>query len=160
VIALYEARLRSNSITVDRRFGAVPPLLIFDGEVRQVLANLVANAIDAMLPRQSGRLVLCTRIARNWATGQQGIAITVADTGSGMDPQTSRRAFEPFFSTKDSTGTGLGLWISLEILQKHQGNIRLRTRTGENSGSVFRIFLPFQAVSMQSNQPEMLQVSA
>ena len=159
VIALYEARLRSNSITVDRRFGDIPPLVVFDGEVRQVLANLVANAIDAMLPRENGA-VLCTRITRNWATGQEGIAITVADTGSGMDPQTSRRAFEPFFSTKDNTGTGLGLWVSLEILQKHQGNIRLRTRTGENSGSVFRIFLPFHAAHEQLNQPEVLQVSA
>jgi signal transduction histidine kinase len=77
-----------------------------------------------------------------------------------MDPQTSHRAFEPFFSTKDNTGTGLGLWVSLEILQKHQGSIRLRTRTGQNSGSVFRIFLPFHTIPAQSTQPEMLQASA
>lgn len=160
VIALYEARIRSNSITVVRRFGEIPPVVVFDGEVRQVLANLVGNAIDAMLPQQSGRLVLGTRMARNWSTGRQGIAITVADTGSGMDPQTSSRAFEPFFSTKENIGTGLGLWVSLEILQKHQGNIRLRTRTGKKSGSVFRIFLPFRATPAQSNQTEVLQASA
>jgi PAS domain S-box-containing protein len=160
VIALYEARLRSNSITVIRRFGDIPPVVVFDGEVRQVLANLVGNAIDAMLPQQGGRLMLCTRPARNWSTGREGIAITVADTGSGMDVQTARRAFEPFFSTKDNTGTGLGLWVSLEILQKHQGSIRLRTRTGQNSGTVFRIFLPFRSVPAQSDESAVLQASA
>jgi PAS domain S-box-containing protein len=160
VIALYEARLRSNSITVVRRFGKIPGIVVFDGEVRQVLANLTGNAIDAMIPRQSGRLILRTATAQEWATGRRGIAITVADTGSGMDSETARRVFEPFFSTKDDTGTGLGLWVSLEILHKHQGSIRLRTRTGNNSGSVFRIFLPFRPLVVQSEWPTELQALA
>jgi PAS domain S-box-containing protein len=160
VLTLYETRLRANSICIVRRFGPISPIVVFDGEVRQVLANLVANAIDAMLPQQSGRLLLCTRVSHNWSTGREGIAITVADTGSGMDLQTSRRAFEPFFSTKEDTGTGLGLWVSLEILQKHQGTIRMRTRTGNKSGSVFRIFLPFRAVPEHSTEPAVLEASA
>ena len=160
VIALYEARLKGNSITVDRRFGDIPSIVVFDGEVRQVMANLIGNAIDAMIPQQTGRLLLRTSAARDWATGREGIAITVADSGSGMDAETARRVFEPFFSTKDDTGTGLGLWVSLEILHKHQGSIRLRTWTGKKSGSVFRIFLPFRPLAVESNRPAELQASA
>ena len=68
------------------------------------------------------------------------MALTVADTGSGMDGATLARIFEPFFSTKGITGTGLGLWISQEIVAKHHGNIGIRTRPG--AGTVFRLFLP------------------
>jgi signal transduction histidine kinase len=161
VISLYDARLRSNSISIERRFRSVPPITIFDGEVRQVLANLVANAIDAIGPQQSGRICLRTSAARDWANGRTGITITIADTGSGMDARTARRIFEPFFSTKDETGTGLGLWVSLEILEKHQGSIRLRTRTGHGSGTVFRIFLPFRHKAVESAEPpEALKASA
>jgi signal transduction histidine kinase len=160
VISLYDGRLRSNSICVERCFRATPSITIFEGEVRQVLANLVANAIDAIVPRQNGRICLRTAAARDWATGRTGVAITIADTGSGMDARTVRRIFEPFFSTKDDTGTGLGLWVSLEILEKHQGSIRLRTRTGHNSGTVFRIFLPFRPRAVESAEPPALRASA
>ncbi|MGB0124570.1 MAG: ATP-binding protein [Silvibacterium sp.] len=160
VITLYEARLRSNSITVIRRFGNIPGVIVYDGEVRQVLANLIGNAIDAMIPQQKGHLLLRTAAARDWATGREGIAITIADDGSGMDAETAMRIFEPFFSTKGTTGTGLGLWVSLEILRKHQASIRLRTRTGKRSGTVFRIFLPFHADAVESREPAILQASA
>ncbi|MFZ0663878.1 MAG: ATP-binding protein [Acidobacteriaceae bacterium] len=158
VVALYEARLRSNSITVLRGFREIPGITVFEGEVRQVLANLIGNAIDAMIPLSSGRLILRTAPARDWSTGCEGIAITVADTGSGMAPKTAQRIFEPFFSTKDNTGTGLGLWVSLEIIEKHHGVIRLRTR--QQCGSVFRIFLPFRPAAVQSAEPPVLQASA
>lgn len=160
VVALYEARLRSNSIAVDRRYGSIPGIMAFDGEMRQVLANLIGNAIDAMIPCRSGHLLLRTASARDWATGREGISITVADTGCGMDAETARRAFEPFFSTKEDTGTGLGLWVSLEILQKHQGSIRMRTRTGKHCGTVFRIFLPFRPLLVHSSRPSDLRALA
>jgi PAS domain S-box-containing protein len=158
VISLYDARLRSNSISVIRRFRQIPGITIFEGEVRQVLANLIGNAIDAMSSQRSGTLILRTAPARDWASGREGIAITIADTGSGMDAKTARRIFEPFFSTKDNTGTGLGLWVSLEILEKHHGVIRLRTR--KQRGSAFRIFLPFRPVAVQSTESPVLQASA
>lgn len=158
VLTLYEARLRSNSIHVIRRFRPIPGITVFEGEVRQVLANLIGNAIDAMASLKSGRLILRTTPARDWVTGREGVAITVADTGSGMDEKTARRIFEPFFSTKDNTGTGLGLWVSLEIIQKHHGIIRLRTR--RQYGSVFRIFLPFRHAPAQTAEPQVLQASA
>lgn len=160
VIKLYEARLRSNSIAVVRRFRPIPAITVFDGEVRQVLANLVVNAIDAIVPQQNGQLFLRTSASRDWATGREGLSILIADTGSGMEPKTARRIFEPFFSTKESTGTGLGLWVSMEILEKHQGAIRVRTRTGHGSGTVFRIFLPIPAKAPQSAEPQVLEASA
>lgn len=158
VLTLYEGRLRTNSITVVRGFREVPNITVFEGEVRQVLANLIGNAIDAMAAQNSGKLFVRTAPGREWFTGRNGIAITIADTGSGMDEKTARRIFEPFFSTKNETGTGLGLWVSLEILEKHQAAVRVRTR--QHHGTVFRIFLPFRAEATQSSQPPLLQASA
>jgi PAS domain S-box-containing protein len=160
VIALYEGRLRSNAIVVERQFGKIPPVIAYDGEIRQVLSNLVGNAIDAMLQQEQGRVVLRTALGRDWKLNREGIIITLADTGSGMDEATAARVFEPFFSTKGMTGTGLGLWVSLGIIHKHHGKVSVRSRTGAQSGTVFRIFLPFHAVQLESNEPPLLQASA
>lgn len=95
-----------------------------------------------------GRIVLRTATTRDWRSGKRGIAITVADSGTGMDTATLSRIFEPFFSTKGITGTGLGLWISHEIVSKHHGTLRVRSRvTTANAvgGTVFRLFLPGEA---------------
>jgi signal transduction histidine kinase len=119
----------------------------FDGEIRQVLSNLVSNAIDAMHPA-GGRLLLRSREATNWTNGQRGIALTVADTGSGIALSTLNRIFEPFFTTKDIGGTGLGLWVSSEIVNRHHGALRVKsTQKPGRSGTVFTMFLPFDAVS-------------
>jgi signal transduction histidine kinase len=75
---------------------------VFEGETRQVLSNLVNNAIDG------GRLLLRIRVGRDWNTGRPGIIITGADTGSGMSASVARRIFEPFYTTKGINGTGLG----------------------------------------------------
>jgi PAS domain S-box-containing protein len=155
VLALYEVRMRSHFVLVERRFRSQATLIANDGEIRQVLANLVGNAIDAMMMQGSGRLLLRTSEAQHWPTGRLGIAITVADTGSGIHPTIGGRIFEPFFSTKGITGTGLGLWVSKEIIRKHHGVIRLRTRQGNGSGTVFRIFLPFET-GVQDNPAQSL----
>lgn len=73
-------------------------------------------------------------------SGRCGVRITVADTGMGMDAETARRIFEPFYTTKGILGTGLGLWVSTEIVQKHRGRLRVRSRRG--FGTVFALFLP------------------
>ena len=119
--------MRAQGIRVVRQFGDIRNIFAHDGEIRQVLANLIGNAVDAM-QASGGVLVLRTRPGRRWNTEREGIVVTVADTGPGMDGQTLSHIFEPFFSTKGITGTGLGLWISQEILVKHQGTIRVRTR--------------------------------
>ncbi len=143
VLTLYEARLRDHGIQVVRDYTSVPPILALDGEIRQVLANLVGNAVDAMMGHAGPRtLVLRARPRRFWSSGAPGIALLIADRGSGMDQATLARIFEPFFSTKGITGTGLGLWVSREIISKHSGLIQVRTRKEAPSGTVFRIVLP------------------
>jgi signal transduction histidine kinase len=119
-------------------------LFCFAGELRQVFANLVGNAIDATTG--GGRLLVRARRSRNWKCPEQtGIRFTVADTGTGMEPGVRERVFEAFFTTKEVTGTGLGLWVSHEIIVKHRGIVHVRSRTaidGKPSGSVFSIFIP------------------
>jgi two-component system cell cycle sensor histidine kinase/response regulator CckA len=84
----------------------------------------------------------------------------VADTGPGMDRKILDHIFEPFFSTKGMTGTGLGLWISQEILSKHQGFVQVRSRQQPTHGTVFRIFLPFAAEKIVEQEETELRVSA
>lgn len=160
VFSLFEGQLKSGSVSVIRRFDPIPDVVVFDAEVRQVLAWIIANAIDAMPPRHSARLLVRTAFARDWTTGTKGISVTIADNGSGIDHQTARTVFEPIFSTKKSPRTGAGLWVSVGVLQKHGGSIRLRTRTGKGSGSVFRIFLPLHAKRPQPKTPIVFPLSA
>jgi signal transduction histidine kinase len=118
----------------------------FEGEIRQVLNNLIGNAIDAM--PQGGRLLIRSAECTDWRTRRPGLRITVADTGRGMSKRTMEKIFSPFFTTKGTAGTGLGLWVSHEIVERHRG--RLCVRSGERqprSGSVFALFLPFDAPS-------------
>lgn len=141
VAALYERRLRSAEIALQSRCSGPPEARVFEGELRQIVANLLGNAVDAVSP--GGRILLRQRRATEWSSGRQGIRITVADTGHGMTRETQARIFDPFFSTKGSLGTGLGLWITREIVEKHAGRIRVRSSSRpDHSGSVFVLFLP------------------
>ncbi len=145
-LSLNEGRLGNLNVAVLKRKRAHQPVICFEGEIRQVLNNIMGNAIDAMSPG-GGRLFLRSREGKHWRTGRSGLWITVGDTGSGMSPEALRRAFEPFFTTKGMHGTGLGLWISNEIVQRHGGCLLVRSsqRPGQ-SGTVFSLFLPFNAV--------------
>ena len=145
-LSIYQGRILNAGISVEKRKRASHPVTCFDGEIRQVLNNLVSNAIDAMHPH-GGRLLLRSRESTNWKTGRRGLVLTVADTGPGMNQVTVKRIFEPFFTTKGNAGTGLGLWISCEIIDRHGGTLRVRSSQREGrSGTVFTIFLPFAAV--------------
>lgn len=145
VMHLYEARIRNSNILVEKRKRAQQPVICLDGEIRQVLSNLVSNAIDAM-PSSDGRLLLRSRDATDWTTGRTGLMLTVADTGSGISAEHRRRLFEPFFTTKRSSGTGLGLWVSREIIERHHGKLRLRSsRRPSRHGTVFTVFLPHRS---------------
>ena len=126
-LPLYQGRLTNSRVTIERRDRSRRPFICFDGEIRQVLSNLVGNAIDAMNATRGGRLLIRSREATDWTTGRKGIVLTVADTGPGMSPHTLSRIFEPFFTTKDNSGTGLGLWISREIVDRHRGFLRVRS---------------------------------
>jgi signal transduction histidine kinase len=92
---------------------------------------------------KGGKLCVRVRAATDWRTSAQGVRITVADTGQGMTQETRRRLFEPFYTTKGPTGTGLGLWITSEIIAKYKGRIEVRSsRVPGRQGTVFAVFLP------------------
>ncbi len=146
VLSIYQGRIANSGVKVVQRMRARTAVRCFEGEIRQVLSNLISNALDAMRSG-GGRLVLRTRLATSWKNGEKGVIITVADTGTGMSAATRAKLFYPFFTTKGHTGTGLGLWVSKEIMDRHRGLLRVRSSQAEkHHGTVFSLFLPFDAV--------------
>ncbi|SDE97264.1 PAS domain S-box-containing protein [Terriglobus roseus] len=151
VLALYEGRLRNANVRSVSEHRGDPKFVCYEGDMRQVLNNLIGNAIDAM--RGDGTLRVRSRAARDPRSDANGVRITIADTGLGMSAATLHRIFEPFFTTKGINGTGLGLWISQGIVQKHQGKLRVRSRTGgAHSGTVFALFLPLETTATDSGE--------
>jgi signal transduction histidine kinase len=141
VLVVYEGRLRNSNIQVEHRGYTTKPIECFEGDIRQVLSNLLGNAIDAM--PHGGRLVLRSREGTEWSSGRVGVFISVADTGCGISPEGRTKLFEAFFTTKGIVSTGLGLWISAEIMERHQGRIRLRSsQNPDHRGTVVTLFLP------------------
>ncbi|MGA9062480.1 MAG: ATP-binding protein [Terracidiphilus sp.] len=149
VLSLYQSRIHALDLHVERDYDAGLTLFCFAGEIRQVFANLVGNSIDAS--SNGGRLVVRARRSCDWKNpAQGGIRFAIADTGAGMEPEVCEHIFEAFFTTKEVTGTGLGLWVSHEIILKHHGLVRVRShaasaqgeRASKASGTVFELFLP------------------
>jgi two-component system CheB/CheR fusion protein len=143
VLELFKGRLTTTNVSVERRYDDDPAVKCFAGDLRQVFANLIANSLDAM--NDGGRLIIRIRRSRDWRNPNhpEGMRITVLDTGCGMDFSTRRRIYEPFFTTKTESGTGLGLWVVAEIVERQRGDLRVwsstipgRSRTG------FSLFLP------------------
>jgi PAS domain S-box-containing protein len=152
VLTLHTGRLQNSHVSVERDYAGDLPLFCFAGELRQLFANLVTNSLDAMTP-QGGRLIVRARAARQ--DEAEGVRVTVADTGRGISPEARRHIFEPFFTTKDATGTGLGLWVSEQIIRKHQGTVRLRSRaSGDATGTVFSVFFPARGIESAEAERE------
>ena len=145
VLALYQGRLANSNIEVSRRVRKDAAGLSFEGELRQVLNNLIGNALDAMR-EHGGRLHIRAWSASSVKDRRRGFRIFVADNGTGMNELTVKRVFEPFFTTKGIMGTGLGLWVSHEIVAKHHGTLRVRSsQKSGRTGTVFSLFVPFEA---------------
>ena len=154
VLNLYQGRLTNSGIRVEADYASNTRILCFENDIRQVLNNLIANAIDAM--RGGGRLLVrahdVTEVNHktqdaSHTTPHSGIRITIADTGHGMPPAVRARIFEPFYTTKDLNGTGLGLWISSGIVAHHQGRLTVRSSQSlAHQGTVFSLFLPNKEV--------------
>jgi two-component system NtrC family sensor kinase len=141
VLELYSRKLESKQIFVTRRYRDSAPISGYAGELRQLLTNLLVNAVDALDP--GGSIHVRVQAIRQSSNGQQGVRITLADNGSGIPKESLRRIFEPFYTTKTDCGTGLGLWVSHGIVQKHGGSIRVRSQiAGSHRGTLFSIFLP------------------
>jgi signal transduction histidine kinase len=142
-LALYQARLTSAQIVIERDFRDCPTILAVAGELRQVILNLIGNALDAI--GRGGRLKIRITSSREHSNGSRpGIRLTIADTGSGIPFAIRKNIFEPFVTTKGETGTGLGLWVSSEIVGKHGGKIQVRSNASSPTGTVFSVFLPAQ----------------
>jgi len=142
VLALYDRKLRFKKISVKKRFSADTEICGFPGEIRQVLANLVVNAIDAMRP--DGRMRIKISPGQEWSgSGRSGVRFTILDNGPGIAPEQLQKIFEPFYTTKKDVGTGLGLWLTQNLVRKHNGTILVRTATDPaRCGTAFSIFLP------------------
>ncbi|WP_229739209.1 ATP-binding protein [Edaphobacter dinghuensis] len=140
MMTLYTGRLLVRRLTLEVKLADSPPVLCLEGEIRQVFNNLVRNALDAM--SEGGRLLVRLHRQTNWLTGQSGVRLTVADTGEGISPEIMQHLFEPFQTTKEMMGTGLGLWVSKGIVEKHNGHIRTKSRRGKGHGTVFTVWLP------------------
>jgi len=142
VIAMFRPKLTVAGITVDVLATNEIAIACMPSEAQQIFANLISNSIEAM--PQSGRMVIRLRPSHNWRDQSvEGMRVTLCDSGVGMDRATMRRIFEPFFTTKPETGTGLGMWVVAQLVERHGGNVRVwsRQRYGA-SGTVFSIFLP------------------
>ena len=142
VLQLYMRKLQQNHVTIEKRTQEDLEIQGFPGELRQLLSNLILNAMESM--KGGGRLrIRVTRMQERSNEQRSGIRITVADTGSGIAPVALPHIFEPFFTTKKENGTGLGLWLAYGIVQKHSGWIRVASRINSGStGTVFMVFLP------------------
>lgn len=151
VLLLFSSRLGYASIEVEKKYQRVPLIVGRAGELRQLFANLIGNALDAM--RGGGKLKLRVRSVSQQVNGHRtGVRVTIADTGHGISAERKSKIFEAFFTTKGQTGTGLGLWISSEIVEKHQGSIRMKSHVGPSqSGTVFSVFLPNNASCANSD---------
>jgi PAS domain S-box-containing protein len=140
VLNFYEYKLNVKRITVHREFGECPAIYGLTGELRQMLANLVSNALDA-LPFD-GHLTVSAHASSN-EHNSRGVEIRIQDDGCGIAPENMPRIFEPFFTTKADVGTGLGLWVTKQIAERHGGTVNVQSRTnGEERGTVFSVFLP------------------
>jgi len=141
VIGLYNRRIRNACVQLDAQYRTTRPVTIYAGELRQVVANLLGNSLDAL--GKGGCIVIRERRVRDCRSGRPGIQVFVSDTGPGIAKDLLSRIFDAFFSTKADTGTGLGLWASREIVQKQGGRIRVRSREqGPYRGTLFSVFLP------------------
>jgi signal transduction histidine kinase len=153
VLDLQTAQLIDHGISLQRRLRAPLPLKAYSGELRQILINLIQNAMAAIGSR--GRIIVRVQLRRSvganygeWESiGQSGYSITVADTGPGINAKHRPQLFTMFFTTKGDEGTGMGLWLVRSMVEKQGGRIRFRSRTAaetDKPGTIFNIWIPLE----------------
>ena len=146
VLRIYENKLQNKGIAVERQYEEAPSVKGLAGELRQIVANLVSNAADAL--HENGRLIVSVSPAQR--NGTRGVEVRVKDNGVGIPPENMERIFEPFFTTKADVGTGLGLFVTRQLTEHHGGAVTVDSKqSGESRGSEFTIFLP--AANSQTN---------
>jgi signal transduction histidine kinase len=133
---VFRGRITRLQVCVQRERDPGVAVLAPQGELRGVLVNLISNALDAM--PKGGRLILRARELTG-RTGEKCVRLSIADTGFGMAPDVVARVFEAFYTTKGVSGTGIGLWLSQEIIKKCGSRIHVKSSQGR--GTVFSIYL-------------------
>jgi PAS domain S-box-containing protein len=141
VLNIYERKFKYKQLRVEKRIEPRLTLSTLEGQLKQVLSNLLMNAVQASPDK--GRIIVSARGWRDPKSGRRGARITIADDGSGIPAKDRDKIFSPFFTTKSELGTGLGLWISRELLEKSGGHIRFRSRDSRPSGTVMSIYVPW-----------------
>jgi signal transduction histidine kinase len=141
VISLLQSKIKANGARVEQQGDASLLVMGVTGELRQVMANLLANSLDAI--GQNGRIVLRASASVDPIDGRRRVRITVSDYGHGMVAATAKQIFNPFFTTKGSVGIGLGLWVCKQLVEKNGGSIKVRSSMeGDHRGTTFSIVLP------------------
>ncbi|PYX93231.1 MAG: hypothetical protein DMG71_15830 [Acidobacteria bacterium] len=160
VLTIHHRRLQAKDILVEKQYDSVATVTGIPGELRQVMLNLVLNAIDAV--EESGRLSVRIRNTRDWSdSARPGVRITIADNGCGISKEHVPHLFEPFYTTKKDFGTGLGLWISRELVSKHDGWIRVRSTTAPGKqGTAFSVFIPKTGLSDDVQEASPSQIAS
>jgi PAS domain S-box-containing protein len=142
LLSILRSRLNVKRIYIEREYEKTGPVNGFSGELRQVFSNLLTNAIDAS---SSGSKLILRVKTETPPNGRPGalLRVEIEDFGSGIQPRHQPRVFEPFFTTKTDFGTGLGLWVTRELVEKHGGTIDFRSACDPGTnGTCFCVVLP------------------
>lgn len=151
VLTVYKSRLHAASIIVNTQFNDLQKIALSRGEMLQVISNIITNSIDAM--KEGGTLHISTRQIIS-STGD-GIQIAIRDSGVGIRQEHLEKIFEPFFTTKGDMGTGIGLWVAKQLVEKRGGQISISSSTEkERSGTTIAIFIPFALPAIAFSVPE------
>ena len=146
LLDIYHSKIKCKSLAVDCDIDSGLSVHASEGELKQILSNLLSNAIDASA--QGGQITVRAHGSRHAAAGRPVVRITIADNGSGIPANLRSRLFVPFFTTKKDIGTGLGLWITKDLLAKNHGSIQMRSSTTPPTWTAMSVALPW---SMPSN---------
>ena len=142
LLTLYSRKILAKNLSIRKQYRGEFAIQGQVGELRQVFANQIVNAIYAT--PQDGSLTIRIRKTRSWSNNQRpGTAVSLVDTGSGISQESLPKIFDPFFTTKRDDGNGLGLWITQDIVTRHGGTIRVKSNTDPGAnGTIFTTFLP------------------
>jgi PAS domain S-box-containing protein len=150
VLSVYSSKLLNTGITIDKQFHNDRKVLVSKGEILQIFSNVITNAADAM--RQGGMLKISIR--QIVSPTQDGIQTIIRDNGNGIRDEHLAQIFEPFFTTKGDLGTGIGLWVTKQLVEARGGEILVTSSTENgNSGTTVTIFIPFAVPSRQQQAP-------
>jgi PAS domain S-box-containing protein len=150
-VDLMKSKIVAKRAVIEKEWKGETKISAIAGELRQVFSNLLGNSLDAI--DEGGAIKLRVSSGTDFKQGRRSVRVTVADNGKGITASSKPHIFEPFFTTKGTVGTGLGLWVIRQIVDKHHGTVHMRSCTdGENRGTVFMVILPVESPAKAQTQ--------